>query len=156
MSGLAAKRAERRRDAHRAAVTGRRRRVYDGQHSQRLAGRLVMSDSGRSSSDVEVQEAWSGARKTYDFFRAIVDRDSIDGHGLTLDATVHYGKHFDNAFLNGRQMVYGDGDERVFKRSHRRARRHRARRHRARADAVRGHARLHRRERQSHPSIGEG
>jgi Zn-dependent metalloprotease len=116
MSGLAAKRAGRRRDAHRAAVTGKRRRVYDGQHSQRLPGKLVMSDSGRSSSDVEVQEAWNGAGKTYDFFRAIFDRDSIDGHGQTLDATVHYGKRFDNAFWNGRQMVYGDGDGRVFNR----------------------------------------
>src|SRR5258706_740802 len=113
---LAARRAGRRSDTPRAVVTGKRRRVYDGKHAQRLPGKLVISDSGRSSSDIEVQEAWNGAGKTYDFFRAIFGRDSIDGHGLTLDATVHYGRRFDNAFWNGRQMVYGDGDGRVFNR----------------------------------------
>jgi Zn-dependent metalloprotease len=29
---------------------------------------------------------------------------------------VHYGNHYDNAFWNGRQMVYGDGDGEIFRR----------------------------------------
>jgi Zn-dependent metalloprotease len=35
---------------------------------------------------------------------------------MRLDSTVHYGDHFDNAFFDGRQMVYGDGDAQLFKR----------------------------------------
>jgi Zn-dependent metalloprotease len=30
---------------------------------------------------------------------------------MRLDSTVHYQKGYDNAFWNGEQMVYGDGDE---------------------------------------------
>ena len=53
--------------------------------------------------DVEVNEAFDGAGKTYDFYATVFARDSIDGKGLRLDSTVHYGKRFDNAFWNGRR-----------------------------------------------------
>jgi Zn-dependent metalloprotease len=33
-----------------------------------------------------------------------------------LDSTVHYGQKYDNAFWNGSQMVYGDGDGKIFQR----------------------------------------
>jgi len=33
-----------------------------------------------------------------------------------MDSTVHYGENFDNAFWNGKQMVYGDGDGQLFNR----------------------------------------
>src|SRR5262245_37560970 len=35
---------------------------------------------------------------------------------MRLDATVHYGADYDNAFWNGSQMVYGDGDGVLFRR----------------------------------------
>jgi Zn-dependent metalloprotease len=41
---------------------------------------------------------------------------SIDGRGMRLIATCHFSKNYDNAFWDGRQMVYGDGDGRVFQR----------------------------------------
>jgi len=39
----------------------------------------------------------------------VFDRDSIDGQGVEIVSTVHYGNAFDNAFWNGTQMIYGDG-----------------------------------------------
>lgn len=33
---------------------------------------------------------------------------------MRIDSTVHYGVAYDNAFWNGRQMVYGDGDGSIF------------------------------------------
>ena len=42
-------------------------------------------------------------------------RDSIDGAGMPLEATVHYGDHYDNAFWDGERMVFGDGDGEVFR-----------------------------------------
>lgn len=33
---------------------------------------------------------------------------------MRLDATVHYGEHYDNAFWDGQRMVFGDGDGVVF------------------------------------------
>jgi Zn-dependent metalloprotease len=35
---------------------------------------------------------------------------------MLLVSTVHYGKNFDNAMWNGSQMVYGDGDGKLFNR----------------------------------------
>jgi Zn-dependent metalloprotease len=41
----------------------------------------------------------------------VYQRNSIDGNGMRLDSTVHYRVGYDNAFWDGEQMVYGDGDE---------------------------------------------
>jgi Zn-dependent metalloprotease len=41
----------------------------------------------------------------------VFQRNSIDGNGMRLDSTVHYRMGYDNAFWDGEQMVYGDGDE---------------------------------------------
>ena len=35
---------------------------------------------------------------------------------MPLDATVHYGERYNNAFWNGQQMVFGDGDGELFNR----------------------------------------
>lgn len=43
-------------------------------------------------------------------------RNSIDGNGMDLKATVHYGNKYNNAFWNGAQMVFGDGDGVIFNR----------------------------------------
>ena len=68
------------------------------------------------SKDIAVNEAYDGSGATYDFFFRVFGRSSIDGRGFRLDSTVHYGRNYDNAFWNGQQMVYGDGDGEVFRR----------------------------------------
>ncbi|MGZ5494739.1 MAG: M4 family metallopeptidase, partial [Thermoanaerobaculia bacterium] len=50
----------------------------------------------------------------YDFFSRVLDRNSIDGRGMRLDSSVHFGAKYSNAQWNGRQMIYGDGDGRIF------------------------------------------
>ena len=50
------------------------------------------------------------------FLLGRLDRNSIDDEGLPLDATVHYGQDYDNAFWNGQRMVFGDGDGEIFNR----------------------------------------
>jgi Zn-dependent metalloprotease len=94
----------------------KRRNVYDAQHKFDLPGKLVMSAHKPRSADVEVTEAYDGSGATYDFFANVFGRNSIDGRGLRLDSTVHYGTRFGNALWNGRQMVYGEGDGRIFNR----------------------------------------
>jgi Zn-dependent metalloprotease len=104
--------------ANAAAVPSRRKRrnVYDAQHQSVLPGKLVMSRHKLRGADVEVTEAYDGSGATYDFFSKVFGRKSIDGKGMRLDSTVHYGTRFENALWNGSQMVYGDGDGRLFKR----------------------------------------
>ena len=40
----------------------------------------------------------------------------VDNQGLPLLATVHFDANYDNAFWNGQQMVFGDGDGQLFNR----------------------------------------
>jgi Zn-dependent metalloprotease len=87
------------------------RRVYDAQTLMTLPGQLVRSEGDPPLDDVAVNEAYDGAGHTYDLYRDVYDRDSIDGAGMDILSVVHYGQGYDNAFWNGRYMVYGDGDE---------------------------------------------
>jgi Zn-dependent metalloprotease len=98
------------------ATLKKRRNVYDAGHKTKLPGKLIMSEHKPRSSDVEVGEAYDGAGAAFDFYAQVFGRNSIDDHGMRLDASVHYATRFDNAMWNGQQMVYGDGDGRLFKR----------------------------------------
>ena len=93
------------------AVTGKQRTVYDAQTGTVLPGIQVRVEGDSPTSDDAVNEAYDGSGETYDLFRDVYDRESIDDRGMRLDSTVHFEQGYDNAFWNGRQMVYGDGDE---------------------------------------------
>jgi len=115
MHELAACRSETFLDAVPASsVMKRRRNVYDARQAWTLPGRLVMAEHKKRSLDPHVNEAYDGAGATHDFYASVFGRNSIDNRGLRLDSTVHYGVRFVNAFWNGRQLVYGDGDGRLF------------------------------------------
>jgi Zn-dependent metalloprotease len=94
----------------------KKRHVYDAGHHQILPGKLVMTEERPATSDAEVKEAFDGSGATYDFYARVFLRHSIDDRGMRLDSTVHYGTRFDNALWNGQQMVYGDGDGKLFTR----------------------------------------
>ena len=100
----------------RATRTGGRRTVYDVDHGGEsdLPGKKVRGEGDPPVADTAVNEAYDGAGLTYRFYKAVYDRDSIDGKGMELVSSVHYGTDFDNAFWNGSQMVYGDGSGRIF------------------------------------------
>jgi Zn-dependent metalloprotease len=72
---------------------------------------IVRREGDGPSTDPAVNEAYDAAGYTYDLYKDIYQRDSIDGKGLPINSSVHYQKGYDNAFWNGTQMVYGDGDE---------------------------------------------
>lgn len=98
------------------AAGGRYRRVYTARNTGSLPGDLVLEEGQALSTDVAVNEAYEGAGFTYDLFWEIYQRNSLDGNGMRLDSTVHYQQSYDNAFWDGRQMVYGDGDGELFNR----------------------------------------
>jgi Zn-dependent metalloprotease len=89
-------------------------RIYDAQNGQNLPGTPVPNPA--KSKDVAVKEAYKGASITYDLYKTVYDRDSIDDKGMCIESTVHYDKDYNNAFWNGQQMVYGDGDGDIFNR----------------------------------------
>jgi Zn-dependent metalloprotease len=89
----------------------KQRIVFDAKNGAQLPGTVVRQEGEPPVIDVAVNEAYDGSGITYDMFYEIYGRNSIDNKGLRLDSTVHYNKGYDNAFWNGQQMVYGDGDE---------------------------------------------
>jgi Zn-dependent metalloprotease len=99
--------------AYLAAVTaeGKHRSIYSAQNKSQLPGLLVRDEGAPPTNDPAADEAYDGSGATYDLYKEIYERFSIDGQGMRLDSTVHYLKGYDNAFWNGKQMVYGDGDE---------------------------------------------
>ena len=90
------------------------RTVCDDHHTQRLPGRVVRTEGAAPVADQTVDRAYDGLGATFDFYLAAYARHSIDGQGLPLDATVHYGQKYDNAFWNGERMIFGDGDGTLF------------------------------------------
>src|SRR5262245_55821810 len=92
------------------------RLVYDmkGEGSSFLPGKLVRSERDSKTKDPAANEAYDYAGATYDFYRKLFNRNSLDDHGMTLVSSVHLGRGYNNAFWNGEQMAYGDGDGVVF------------------------------------------
>ncbi len=97
------------------AAGEKRRTVYDAHNTRSLPGTRVRGE-GDAKRGAAVDEAYDGSGKTFDFFAKVLGRNSVDGHGMRLDSTVHFGVRFANAQWNGRQMIYGDGDGRLFNR----------------------------------------
>lgn len=94
-----------------ASDVGKNRRVYDCRYGSNLPGVITREEESAPVSDVAVNEAYDGSGATYDLYNFIYGRNSIDNAGLGLMSSVHYEQGYDNAFWNGSQMVYGDGDE---------------------------------------------
>ncbi|MDR3083512.1 MAG: M4 family metallopeptidase [Streptomyces sp.] len=90
------------------------RTVCDVEHRQDLPGRCIRREGGADASDTSVNHAYDGLGDTFDFYLETMSRCSIDGAGLPLDASVHFRRNYDNAFWDGEQMVFGDGDGRIF------------------------------------------
>jgi Zn-dependent metalloprotease len=97
--------------ALRSAVAGLNRTVYNASSGTTLPGQVVRNEGDGPTGDAAADEAYDGSGATYHLYQDVYARDSIDGQGLNLLSTVHYGQGYDNAFWNGSQMVYGDGDE---------------------------------------------
>jgi len=81
-----------------------------------LPGELARKEGDAPSSDPAVNEAYDGAGATYDMYADLFERSSIDNRGMRLVSSVHFDKDYQNAFWEGKQMVYGDGDGEIFAR----------------------------------------
>jgi len=99
------------------AVEGEQHRtIYSAKNQQNLPGVIVRPEGAPPTGDLAADEAYDGLGATFDFYWEAYQRNSIDDQGLPLDATVHFGRDYDNAFWNGERMVFGDGDGKLFNR----------------------------------------
>ena len=68
------------------------------------------SEGQAATTDLDIDGAYDNTGAFYDAFAGFWGRDSYDNAGAPLLSTVHYSTNYCNAFWNGAQMVYGDGD----------------------------------------------
>ena len=94
----------------------KQRLIYNANHGSALPGTQVRAEGHAPVGDAEVDEAYDGLGATFDLYWDVYKRNSIDNAGMNLIGTVHYLSGYDNAFWNGSQMVFGDGDGTYFNR----------------------------------------
>lgn len=90
--------------------------TFDAQSIENLPGNLWIDADGslNETYDGAAVDAHYYAGKVYDFYKKAFNRNSFDNHGASINSTVHYGSNYNNAFWDGSQMVYGDGDGVLF------------------------------------------
>jgi Zn-dependent metalloprotease len=86
--------------------------IYDCNHTTTLLGAPVANPD--SSTDNTAKRAYVEEEAVAKFYWDEFKRDSIDDNHMTLVSSVHYGVKYNNAFWNGAEMVYGDGDLQIF------------------------------------------
>ena len=87
-------------------------KLFDVQHGSILPGAPVLSP--QSSSDQTIKRTAKNTTDLAKFFKQVFGRNSLNGQGMDLISSVHFGNNYNNAFWNGQQMTYGDGDNNIF------------------------------------------
>jgi Zn-dependent metalloprotease len=88
----------------------RNRATYNGNNTTTLPGTLVLTETGGSTTDSAISTAHAHAATSYDYYSSVHGRDSYNNAGAQIKTTVHHDVNYNNAFWNGSQLVYGDGD----------------------------------------------
>jgi Zn-dependent metalloprotease len=94
---------------------GSLRTVYNCRNlASRSQAKVARTEDAAASKDPTVNQAFEGLGATRDFYKDVFRRNSIDDRGMRLEAFVHYDKHYQNAYWDGKVMVFGDGDGKLF------------------------------------------
>lgn len=102
----------------------KQRMIHDAGGTDQLPGKLIRAEGQGPTGDEAADEAYAGSGDVYDFYNQLFERNSLDDDGMALVSTVHVAEvdfqgdfvPLSNAYWNGSQMAYGDGDDLVFKR----------------------------------------
>ncbi|OPJ60750.1 M4 family metallopeptidase [Clostridium oryzae] len=92
--------------------------IYTFSLNHRTSGRGTLVSSFTNAFTQERQKpsvsAHYNAGKVLDFYKNLFDRNSLDDKGMEVDSYTSYDYKFNNAFWDGSEMVYGDGDGKQF------------------------------------------
>lgn len=86
--------------------------VYDCKHTQTLPGAPVASPG--ASKDATAKRCFAETTDVAKFYKTVFGRNSIDDAGMTMMSSIHFCRNYNNAMWNGSQMLYGDGDGKLF------------------------------------------
>jgi Zn-dependent metalloprotease len=83
--------------------------IYNAGDQEQTPGTLIAKDA-QPAGDPAAIEAYQSVEVVRKFYEQVFGRNSLDGSGLSIDSSVHYGTSYSNAMWTGQQMIYGDGD----------------------------------------------
>ncbi|MCP3139783.1 M4 family metallopeptidase [Pyxidicoccus xibeiensis] len=86
------------------------RRMHNGANTSTLPGAVVRTEGQPEHADPVVNTNYDHLGTVYNCYSTLFNRDSINNAGALLISTVHHRVNYVNAFWDGTQMVYGDGD----------------------------------------------
>jgi Zn-dependent metalloprotease len=97
------------------------RMIYDAQQMNREPGKkLFYEGQVPANTDPQAKQVYDHFGNTFKFYADIFARNSIDDDGMNLIGSVHFDddngitEGYDNAFFDGTQMCFGDGDSEIF------------------------------------------
>lgn len=112
------KRAARVKDMHEfmslTAVGTSARQVYDCQHQWKQRVKLVREEGRPPTGDEDADKAYDYAGKVREYYKDMLNRNSIDNASMNMILNVHFGDKYQNAFWDGDEMTFGDGDGTIF------------------------------------------
>jgi Zn-dependent metalloprotease len=91
-----------------------RREVYDSGNTTKQRVTLVRPEGSPETKDPEVINAYDSAGQVRRYLKEVLNRTSIDNRALDLVLNVHFSVNFNNAFWDGDEMTFGDGDGVIF------------------------------------------
>jgi Zn-dependent metalloprotease len=97
-----------------AEPPSKRRSIHDTDHTRNLPGPSVREEGDPPTGDADADRVYDGFGATWDLYFDVYGRNSYDDAGATLTGTVHFDTDYNNAFWDGSQMVFGDGDGVLF------------------------------------------
>jgi Zn-dependent metalloprotease len=86
--------------------------VFNCNQGQTLPGAQIPAPA--NSRDATAKRAFGETSSVAAFYSQVFGRNSVDGAGMTLISSIHFSVSYNNAFWNGSQMTYGDGDGSIF------------------------------------------
>ena len=90
--------------------------TYNANYSTRLPG-SVWSDADNKynlSTDRTAVSSQANLAIVYDYFKTKFNRNSYNNLGAQIKSSVHVGRSYNNAYWNGSQFAFGDGDGKTF------------------------------------------
>lgn len=91
------------------------RYIYDSQNKYEQRVELIRKENDDEVDDTIVNEVYDMSGFVRDYFKITFDLNSMDNNGMDVISNIRYGKDYNNAFWDGDEMTYGEGDNVQFK-----------------------------------------
>jgi hypothetical protein len=84
--------------------------IYTADNTENLPGILVANEGDDNRPSKDIDSVYDLLGVMYDVMRELTGLNSLDGNGIPLIATCHFGEDYNNAFFDGEQFAMGEGD----------------------------------------------